>query len=162
MSGLPTSPRRPQTLRQGDTSTTSWSQGPKSRWNTLEKLNMQDAVRLHDEGDQGRLLAMSPQKIKGGYALQGKPELIEDLAELLDMTEAKPSLTPECYELLEWADAKLCRACTGKVIHLSHHRPELQHAANAISRYMGKPTKGAMRKLKRIVRFLLGSKDTYG
>ena len=44
-----------------------------------DKLNMQDAVRLYNTGDEGRLLAMNLRKLEKGYALQGNPFLFTEL-----------------------------------------------------------------------------------
>ena len=60
-----------------------------------DKLNMQDAVRLYNTGDEGRLLAMNLRKLEKGYALQGKPFLIHGIAAALGMENAKTSPIPE-------------------------------------------------------------------
>ena len=60
-----------------------------------DKLNMQDAVRLHKAGDEGRLLAMHLRKLENGYSLQRKPFLIHGIATALGMENVKTNLVPE-------------------------------------------------------------------
>ena len=56
---------------------------------------MQDAVRLYETGDEGRLLAMNIRKLENGYWLQGKLVLIHGSATALGMANAKASRIPE-------------------------------------------------------------------
>ena len=60
-----------------------------------DKLNIQNAVRLHKTGDEGRLLVMNLRKVENGYSLQGRPLLIDGSATTLGMEHAKFSLIPE-------------------------------------------------------------------
>ena len=133
---------------------------------TKEKLNMQDAVRLHRTGDEGRLLAMNLRNLENGYALQGKPFLIHEIAIALGMDNAKTSPIPEAIsekpqdddnDLLTPSDARTYKTCVGKAMYLSHHRPDIQHSVNTLSRSLRNPTTAAMRKLKKLTRYLLGT-----
>ena len=51
--------------------------------------------------------------------------------------------------------------CVGKAMYLSHHRPDIQHSVNTISRSMKNQTMTAMRRLKKLTRYLLGTSDVY-
>jgi hypothetical protein len=135
-----------------------------------EKLNMQDAVKLYDNGDQGRLLALNIVKVEGGFSLMGNPLLINDMAELLGMENAKTSDVPESRDpkkqedddhALEPARAGLYRSCVGKAMYLSHHRADIQHTVNRLTRVMQTPTEKHWRALKKLVRYLLGTKEVY-
>ena len=149
--------------------------GPKSQVEAFlgeakEKLNMQDAVRLYETGDEGRLLAMNLRKIEGGFALQGNPLLITDMAELLGLENAKYSAVPETAnakkqsdddDVLDYSSAKVYKSCVGKAMYVSHHRADIQHSVNALSKHMKQPTKGAFRRLKKLARYLMGTRDVY-
>ena len=135
-----------------------------------DKLNMQDAVRLYKTGDEGRLLAMNLRKMDNGYSLQGKPLLIHRIATALGMENAKTSPIPETInekaqdgdeESLTPSEARNFRTCVGKAMYLSHHRPDIQHSVNTLSRSMRNPTVIAMRRLKKLTRYLLGTSEVY-
>ena len=135
-----------------------------------DKLNMQDAVRLYKTGDEGRLLAMNLRKLDNGYSLQGKPLLIHRIATALGMENAKTSPIPETInekaqdgdeESLTPSEARNFRTCVGKAMYLSHHRPDIQHSVNTLSRSMRNPTVIAMRRLKKLSRYLLGTSEVY-
>ena len=135
-----------------------------------DKLNMQDAVRLYKTGDEGRLLAMNLRKLDNGYSLQGKPLLIHRIATALGMENAKTSPIPETInekaqdgdeESLTPSEARNFRTCVGKAMYLSHHRPDIQHSVNTLSRSMRNPTVIAMRRLKKLTRYLLGTSEVY-
>ena len=132
---------------------------------------MQDAVRLYKTGDEGRLMAMNLRKLDNGYSLQGKPLLIHGIATALGMENAKTSLIPETInekaqdgedESLTPSEARNFRTCVGKAMYLSHHRPDIQHSVNTLSsRSMRNPTMIAMRRLKKLTRYLLGTSEVY-
>ena len=46
-------------------------------------------------------------------------------------------------------------------MYLSHHRPDMQHSVNTLCRSMKNPTMIAMRRLKKLPRFLLGTSELY-
>ena len=123
---------------------------------------MQDAVRLYKTGDEGRLLAMNLRKLENGYELQDKPFLFHDVAAELEMENAKTSLIPESISQKPQddddqphtpGDARICKTCVGKAMYLSHHRPDIQHSVNTLSRSMKHPTMTAMRRLKKLTRY---------
>ena len=98
---------------------------------------MQDAVRLHKTGDEGRLLVMNLRKLENGYALQGEPFLIHGIATALGMDNAKTCLIPESISEkpqddddhpLTPSDARTFKTCMGQTMYLSHHRPDIQHS----------------------------------
>ena len=149
--------------------------GPKEQVNSFlaeakEKLNMQDVVRLFEDGDEGRLLALNLRKVEGGFALQGNPLLITDMAELLSMENAKTSEVPETSnakkqpdddEELDITGAAIYRTCVGKALYLSHQRPDIQHTVNKLSKEMRAPTMKGWRRLKKLARYLLGTREVY-
>ena len=135
-----------------------------------DKLNMQDAVRLYKKGDEGRLLAVNLRKLENGYALQDKPFLIHENATAFDMENTKSSPIPESIshkpqddddQPLTPSDARTFKTCVGKAMYLSHHRPDIQHSVDTLSRSMRNNTITAMQKLKKLTHYLLGTSDVY-
>ncbi|CAK0806902.1 unnamed protein product, partial [Prorocentrum cordatum] len=149
--------------------------GPKEQVNSslgevTEKLNMQDSVKLFEDGDEGRLLALNIRKVDGGFTLQGNPLLITDIAELLGMENATTSEVPETSnakkqqdddEELSAQDAVLYRLRVGKAMHLSHQRPDIQHVVDKLSKHMRAPTVKVRRMLKKLVRYLLSTREVH-
>ena len=79
------------------------------------------------------------------------------------MENAKTSHIPETInekaqggdeESLTPSEARNFRTCVGKAMYLSHHRPDIQHSVNTLSRSMRNPTVIAMRRLKKLARYL--------
>ena len=75
------------------------------------------------------------------------------------MENAKASPIPETInekaqdgdeESLTPSEARNFRTCVGKAMYLSHHRPDIQHSVNTLSRSMRNPTVIAMRRLKKL------------
>ena len=46
-------------------------------------------------------------------------------------------------------------------MYIRHHRPDITHIINTLCRALGDPTTFAMRKLKKLTRYLLGKVDVY-
>ena len=133
-------------------------------------LNMTDAVKLYNPGDQGRLLALNILKIEGGFSLMGNPLLIDEMAVILGLENAKSCIVPESKDprkmpddndLLDAKMAAQYRTCVGKALYLSAHRVDIQHVVCKLSRTMKEPTMQQWRKLKKLVRYLLGTKEVF-
>ena len=113
---------------------------------------------------------MSLRKLENGYALQGKPFLIHENLIALGMENAKTSPIPESIseqpqdddnDLLAPIDARTYKTCVGEAMYISHHRPAIQHSVNTLSRSLRNPTTAAMRRLKKLTRYLLGTTDVH-
>ena len=132
------------------------------------QLKLSDVVKLYNTGDEGTFLSMQIRKIEGGYTIKGKTSLIEDVLVELGLETAKPSLVPETKneirqkdddELLSSAGHSTYRTCVGKLLQLSSHRPDIQHGVGALSRGMAAPTQRDQRRLKKMARYLAGTRD---
>ena len=128
-----------------------------------DKLNMHGAVRLHKTGDEGILLAMNIRNLENGYSLQGKPLLIQ---------WQTPQQAPFQKTISEKAqdgddesptpsEARNFRTCVGNAMYLSHHRPDIQHSVNTLSRSMRNPTITAIRRLKKLTCYFPGTIEVY-
>ena len=131
-----------------------------------DKLNMQDAVRLYETGNKGRLSAMNLRKLEKGYELHFKPFLNHEIAVNLEMENAKTSLIPESIsqksqddndQLLTSSDTRILRTHVDETMYLSHQRPDVQHSVNTLSRSIRNPTTTTtIQKLKKLTSYLLG------
>ena len=63
-------------------------------------------------------------------------------------------LEKDSSQELPEATARVFRECLGRLLYLSHSRPDVQFATCALASSMAKPTVGAMRKLCRTVGYL--------
>ena len=61
------------------------------------------------------------------------------------------SLTPD--------EARIFKSCVGKARYLNHHRPDIQHSVDTLSRSMRNPTTVAVRRFKKLTRDLLGRSE---
>ena len=102
--------------------------------------------------------------------MQGTLLLIHGIATAFGMEKATASLIPESInekaqdgddESLTPDEARIFKTCVGKAMYISHHRPDIQHSVNTLSRSMRNPTTIAMRRLKKLTRYLLGTSEVY-
>ena len=125
---------------------------------------MQDAVRLCKTGDEGRLLAMTLRKLENGRSLQSKPLLIHGIATALGMKKRQATVNKKVQdgddESLTPDEARIFKTCVGKAMYLSHHRRDIQHSVNTLSRSTNL-MKIAMGRLKKLARYLLGTRKVY-
>ena len=61
----------------------------------------------------------------------------------------------------EFVDPTLYRPMVGKLIHLTHSRPDLSYFVGLVSIYMAKPQNSHLQAVKRIFRYVSGTWD-YG
>lgn len=102
--------------------------------------------------------------------MAGKTSLIDEVAEILGMENAKAAILPEATDdrpkegedvALSWQEHSTYRTAIGKLLHISYHRPDVQHALQSMSKVLSCPTQGDMRRLKKLTRYLLGSRDVW-
>ena len=68
---------------------------------------------------------------------------------------------PSTDESLTPNKARTFNTRVGKATYLSHHLPDIQHSVKTLSRSMRNPTMIAMRRLKKLTLYLLGTNDVY-
>nr|GEU39427.1 putative disease resistance RPP13-like protein 1 [Tanacetum cinerariifolium] len=59
------------------------------------------------------------------------------------------------------ADASMYRSLVGRLIYLTHSRPDISYVVGVVSRFMHRPTRHHLGETKRILHYLAGTKD-YG
>ncbi len=117
--------------------------------------------------DRYSYLKQNKQRIGGHIATKPRDKYVDDVLKLLELEGCKPVSTPGVKgdmpgddELLENAEAALYRTCVGKLLYYGHNqRGDVQYTIKELSRHVSKPTERAMRKLKRVARYLKGAKE---
>ena len=61
----------------------------------------------------------------------------------------------------EFIDPARYKSMVGKLIHLTHSRPDLSYSVGIVSKYMAKPHNSHLQDVKRIFRYVSGTRD-YG
>ena len=91
---------------------------------------------------------------------------IEDMLVQHCMKGCKPAPTPmnsneklQAYDGSGEADALKYRSLIGKLIYLTHTRPDISYVVGMMSRFMGKPTKHHQGVAKRVIRYLVGTQE---
>jgi hypothetical protein len=69
--------------------------------------------------------------------------------------------SPEDFEELVDADKEIYRRCVGILLYIAHDRHDAQWSIGELAKYIKTPTMGALKKLKRLARYLKGHKK-YG
>ena len=106
-----------------------------------------------------------------GFFLQPDPKHFENLGELLGVTGAKPAPTPmskatgrdtrDALDPLARQEAIIYRRGVGTALYVAPDRFDLQFACKVLASDMQSPMKISMARLRRFVRYMLGTKD-YG
>ena len=90
-----------------------------------DKLNLSDAVKLYNEGDEATFLSLTVSEVKGGYVIGGNTSLNDDVLLELGLDNAKPSQLPETKnEIIQKDDGEYLkpeghskyRTCVGKLL----------------------------------------------
>ena len=57
------------------------------------------------------------------------------------------------------SDTRILRTYVDKAMYLSHQRPDIQHSVNTLLLSMRNPTTTTIQKLKKLIRYLLGTSN---
>lgn len=89
-----------------------------------------------------------------------------DTMEKFNMTRCKTVCTPmNLDEKLQFedgigaADGNVFKSLIGRLIYLTHSRPDISFSVGVLSRFMHKPSKHHLGAAKRVLRYLAGTKD---
>ena len=89
---------------------------------------------------------------------------------MLGMESCKPTSTPmvrkefasnDDQEMLEGSEAETYRSVVGILMYFKRHRFDLHYAAKSLAMASSSPTKGHMRRLKRVLRYFQGMRDMH-
>ena len=123
-----------------------------------------------EEETEARVLNRVVRITAQGWEYEPDPRHVEMLIDGLALRNAKSVNTPgedekkweadENQEELSSAQAKAFRGHAARLNYLAPDRPDIAYSVKEVCRHMAKPSVGAWKKLKRLVRYLLGTTRT--
>lgn len=129
------------------------------------KNEMMHKFNMTDLGVMGFFLGIEVKQNSDGIFICQR-SYIEDVLSKLNMQQCKPVPTPMAVnEKLEeegseeFTDPFLFRSTVGKLLYICHTRPDIVYSVNYLSRFMSRPSKVHFSAVKRVVRYLAGSKN---
>ena len=76
-------------------------------------------------------------------------------------TDGAKGVANDDQEMLEGSEAETYRSVVGILMYLKRHRFDLHHVAKSLAMASSSPTKGHMRRLKRVLRYIQGTRDMH-
>ena len=129
------------------------------------KKNLATEFEMKDLGALKYFLGVEVLRSKEGIFINQKKYTLDLLAES-GMMECKPADTPiavnhglQITEGVELADRERYQRLVGKLIYLSHTRPDIAYAVSVISQFMHRPQMNHLEAALRVVRYLTGTFD---
>ncbi|GJW58649.1 retrovirus-related pol polyprotein from transposon TNT 1-94, partial [Tanacetum coccineum] len=129
------------------------------------KQSMMNTFDMTDLGELHYFLGLNIVQGKSGIFLSQEKYVIDTL-EKFNMAGCKTACTPmnigeklQHEDGTEAADGTLYRSLIGRLIHLTHSRPDISFSVGLLSRFMHKPSKHHLGAAKRVLRYLAGTKD---
>ncbi|GJS76616.1 retrovirus-related pol polyprotein from transposon TNT 1-94 [Tanacetum coccineum] len=130
---------------------------------TKLKKNLFTEFEMKDLGRLKYFLGIEVLRSKQGIFMYQKKYVLDLLAEI-GMVDCKPADTPmivnqKLYmeKKARLADKGRYQRMVGKLIYLSHTRPDIAHAVGVESKFMHQPQKAHMKVVLRIIRYLNGT-----
>ncbi|KAJ0589411.1 putative RNA-directed DNA polymerase [Helianthus annuus] len=127
------------------------------------KANLFTEFEMKDLGRLKYFLGIEVLRSKQGIFICQKKYVLDLLAEI-GMVDCKPADTPMvanhklCMEKDgELADKERYQRLVGKLIYLSHTRPDIAYAVGVVSQFMHQPQVAHMEAVWRIIRYLKGT-----
>lgn len=129
------------------------------------KEDMMNTFRMSNLGPFNQFLGLEvKQSLKGIFI--GQKNYIESILHQMNMAKCKPSMTPMgVNEKLQddgsedCSDPGMFRSLIGRLLYITHTRPNVCFAVNYLSRFMNQPRKSHFIATKRVVRYLAGSRE---
>ena len=125
------------------------------------KVKLQVSEPLRHIGDEIEFLKRRYVMVEGGVAVFSNSKYLESLSKAFEgkvKRRDSPSdasfQEPDASKELGPAEARLYRECVGRLLYLSHTRPDVQFATCVLSGRMQSPTMAAMKMLQRVVGYL--------
>ena len=118
-------------------------------------------------GSHGTFLGRKKVRTENGLFTAPSAKLVEEVLTALNLQECKPSPTPseklkmeqDDFEPLTEELASEFRTLTGKLLYIAKSRPDLAFAVKELARDIRNPVKRSIRKLRRLGRYLSGTRD---
>lgn len=97
-----------------------------------------------------------------------KKRYAQEILKWFKMDQCRPVNTPmNCSKILQLeddsgpTDSKIYRRLVGRLLYLTHTRPNITFVVNMLSRFVSKPTRKHLGAAKHLLRYLAGT-TTYG
>ena len=139
-------------------------------WTKAFKIAFAARFEIKDLGEPSRVLGMSVERdrVAGTLKLHQDP-YIRDILQRFEMMDCKPvdfptpaAPSPDTGELCSSEDHHTYRMLVGSLIFLSRlTRPDINEAISRLCRYMHAPTKGHLKDVLYVLKYLRGTMD-YG
>ena len=136
----------------------------------LEETLKLKRVEFIENGKSVLLLGDYITKIKDKVTLKSKDAYVDNMLAMLGMESCKPTSTPMVrkesaangdQEMLEGSEAETYRSVVSILMYFKRHRFDLRCAAKSVAMAISSPTKGHMRRLKRVLRYIQGTRDMH-
>ena len=131
-----------------------------------KKFTVQVGQPMTEEGDRFSFLKRMYVRIPEGIVMYSNGRYLESLVETLGPNiKKRDSAADASFQEaddsaeLEPTKAATFRECVGRLLYLSHSRPDIQFAVCVLSSKMAKPTSMSFRWLLRVVGYLSGAPD---
>ena len=135
-----------------------------------EKTFKLKRVEFIENGKSVLFLGDYNTKFKDKITLKSKDAYADNMLTMMGMESCKPTSTPMVRkepaangdeEMLEGKQAETYRSVMGILVYFMRHRFDLQYAAKSLAMASSSPTKGHMRRLKRVLRYIQGTRDMH-
>lgn len=132
--------------------------------------NLENKYKMTNSGFPTHFLGVKIERVRDGLRLS-QPAYIDKIAERFNMTNAKPCATPACADRLVKANAQSeeekrdmkdvpYRELVGALMYASvATRPDIAYAVSQVSRFLNEPAQQHWTAAKRVLRYLIGTKD---
>ena len=134
----------------------------------LEKKLKLKRVEFIENGRSVLFLGDYITKFKDKITLKSKDAYVDNKFAMLGIESCKPTSTPmvrkelasnDDQEMLEGSEAETCRSVVGILMYFNRHRFDLHYPSKSLAMASSSPTKGHMRRLKRVLRHIQGTRD---
>ena len=136
----------------------------------LERTLKLKRVEYIENGKSVLFLGDDTTKFKDKITLESKDAYVDNMLAMLGMESCKPTSTLMVRkesaangdeEMLEGSEAETYRSVVGILTYFKRHRFDLHYAAKSLGMASSSPTKGHMRRLKRVLRYIQGTRDMH-
>ena len=126
----------------------------------LEKTLKLKRVEFIENGKSVFFLGDHITKFKDKITFKSKDTYVDNMLTMLGMESLrKESVANDDQEMLEGSEAETYRSVVGILMYFKRHRFDLHYAAKSLAMASSSPTKGHMRRLKRVLRYIQGTRD---
>ena len=159
----------------GTTALLSASKELKAIEETFHELNRDGVQQADLEQKMDEMLRKMDEHLKrfrkrfnGVMTIESNPNYLDAVLELLGFEGAKDVPTPSVPahkeklttgELLNPAETTMYRQCVGGLLYNTQDRADAQYEVSILGSMLRKPTQGSMIALKRVTRYLKGTRD---